>query len=403
MYKNYRWVLKPMFPDIAPFNFLKPIELLSNYYQSYYSQLYQRLKKLKFNKKYIELNSTDKDQMLLEYIKCRPNVSVITLWPKAKKKELINLLQKNGHLYAIKKITLSPKAAKSLLYQYYVDSDQQIESIGWNDEKSKDFYILIYEHLGKGKISDIIKNSDIHVNDYPHQSIEYAQILLNNQSLQFLEEQRLDRIKTKSQVLFNQYKNWLYQNIGLKDQIRFILYSSVVLFAYGIRENNDIDGYILEKPSNKDFEKKVDQYLLDEKSKNFLEYTDFVMKGSKKWADYWGKYLDCVSREAGIKNFDEVILNPNYHFYFMGMKFIPIKLEYIKRQYKSKSFAYANLYMIKELLGKNYQLPKILKKSKGRGENIDQAEFISKIQYFLRERYRIKLSTAEIKDIFGVE
>ena len=53
---------------------------------------------------------------------------------------------------------------------------------------------------------------------------------------------------SKSIIILNLYKKILYLNFQLIDINRFLAFSSIVLFALGLRDINDIDAFFYHKP-----------------------------------------------------------------------------------------------------------------------------------------------------------
>ena len=77
----------PLFENIKEYDYLTPIKNLADYYDNednqYFTNLLKNLNKKKFNKKTIaNINNPDIDQMLLQYINCRSNCQILTIYPE---------------------------------------------------------------------------------------------------------------------------------------------------------------------------------------------------------------------------------------------------------------------------------------------------------------------------------
>ncbi len=441
-----------LFDNIDIYDFVTPIKRLKEYYKpsqsNYYEILYDNIKKytniitshniITENNKYI-------DQMMIEFCKCRENISIITLWPKAiltknKLNELLSLLNNNGNVYYLKTINLSYDGAQSLLYQLYADSGRmkdissinyKLNRIGWIPNKKSQFTVIVYEYTGKNnirgssvtfkkiirniwlkdtKINNSLKENNkprqydyVHINDYYYQTVEYSQIFFNQNSLHFLEIQLLPRylnIQNKnrsSYVQLNTYKKIILFNFDPIDQIRSIIYSSSVLYTYGLRISNDVDGMFLSLPKSqtKNFDKKIGLFFKNKGTK--IPFTDIALKDTEGWEDYWEKYLIKIAKLSGVKNFDEIILNPDNHYYFNGLKFVTLRIDIIKRLIRLRPNAYVDIIGINKLLGYNIYLPAILKTIPYYKNNIDKNIFLNGIQKGLKYRYQINISIDDIK------
>ena len=121
---NREYQPKPMFDGIKPFEYHQPLQ-----YLNYSKELLEKAKQLSGSM--VISNDSDADQIMLEYLKCRPDSLLLTIWYKVTKPKLLHYLNEIGHVYYLKYIKLSVKAAKALIYQLYADTKQykDIESI----------------------------------------------------------------------------------------------------------------------------------------------------------------------------------------------------------------------------------------------------------------------------------
>jgi hypothetical protein len=242
----------------------------------------------------------------------------------------------------------------------------------------------------------------IHINDFFHESIEYSQIYFNSNSLQLLEDQLIKRILpgyfNRSKVLFNTYKK-LVNYFDPVDQARFMIMGSAVLYSHGLRNCNDIDGYVLTSKTykTKDFDKVIDRYF---KSKDKLHFYDITMKGTEEYEEWWGDFLNKMATGCGGQTFDNLVLNPKFYYHFMGIKIIHMDCDYQKRLLRNRPASTTDLIVINKLLRKKYKIPQIPDKT-WEGKEVNRNKFLSTIKFYLDKRYKINLSVHDIIQIIN--
>ena len=182
----------------------------------------------------------------------------------------------------------------------------------------------------------------------------YIGILFNKNSLKFLEKQNSWKIyeMIKSIQLFNKFKNFIHK-YGIIAFEHTILFSSSILFSFGVREMNDIDGYMVKN----NYVKMED---LNTFNRNDI---DLTYEGSSQTNEEWLKVLDDRAKGFGANNFDELALNPKYHYYFMGVKFLRLKYDVITRLSRGRPAQITDLLVLRQLYDLSYKLaiPKITK------------------------------------------
>ncbi len=183
----------------------------------------------------------------------------------------------------------------------------------------------------------------------------------------------------------------------LVDQNRFIIMGSAVLYSHGLRNCNDIDGYIVNSETYKtaNFMDLVDRYF---KSKDKLYFYDITMKNTNEYEPWWEDFLNKVANGCHANVFDDVVINPKYHYYFMGIKVINMDCDYHKRLLRNKPASTTDLIVINKLLRKKYKIPEIPDKTFD-GKIINENTFLSTIKYYLSNRYKINYSIDDIKKV----
>lgn len=408
--------LKPIKSDIKPFEFDKSLDILNKYYKNnYYQNLYNICKSQGNNLD----NYSDKkivDQIIYEYLKFRDNIYIITLWPLITDniiKLLISELKKYGYIYYSKQIKLTRRAAGNLIYQLYSDTkrfylldkiQEKLDYIKFN--KSGIINILVFENNSglnisgsQSELKTIIRNflldkinsknirgdDLVHINDHYYQTLEYSKIYFNSNSLFFLKYQNLEGYlkfnseNSKSRLFFNTYKNWVINNISLIDQERFLIWGSVVLYAYGVREFRDIDGLISGLPENSDFVDLAYSGLCNPKTRLF--FVDFYIINSKYWTNTrWDTKDSKLFKILKINNRADLIFNPDIYFYFNGIKIIGLTGQIAKLYIRRKFSDYGDILATAYNTGLKIKIPPILS---GEYNNLK-----NNIINYLKDRYK---------------
>ncbi len=146
----------------------------------------------------------------------------------------------------------------------------------------------------------------------------------------------------------------------------------VILFSHGLRPFTDIDVDIGLAPNistTHNYIDKVNFDIVDEntclffidsyvktKDKLNLAKKKITNKDSDKWRVNFGKMV-------GLQNIYEIIFNPKYHYYFLGMKFQLLDLHIILLNLRLKPASIADLLMINEKINKKIKINNIPKYS----------------------------------------
>lgn len=411
--------ISPMYNDIKPYDFMKPIERLNLRFENdYYSKL---IKNYNFDKKSRldlynsnNLSITDLDEIMLQYIKCRPKCFVITLWPIFMEhlNTMVKYLETKGNIYYIKYIDFEQNGLINYLTSVYDEfSNKDILRIAKNkyswsrldDQKSDKIGIIIFDNINdlglSGQASKfktelrnwamgVLKNNNtnledkrgndlIHINDYFYQTIEYCELLLNSNSINLLNNRLYSKIYddyfTTTHLKIETYRKIIYSNLSLETINSLFLIAGVSLFFYGFRPISDLDGICV----NMDFDyknktdklseeiKTITQLFCDEKTRIF--YIEFGATNTEYWKEKWTQYNNQIGKYFDIANFNDICWNPNYHYYFKGIKCYLIDFEFYKKLQRSNEIIGTNIW---PTLSKDYTdyiminllNPKIIKK-----------------------------------------
>ena len=428
--------IKPMYDNTKEFDFFGPIKKYSKEYNVKFDFKEVKDKKLK--------QSKENDIVMNFYVKSSKDVSFIFIYPQALKHKkivdkIMGLLKENGSIYYEKDIEFDYRMAYNLVYQLYYNEYRmktpsqinfKVSHVGFNfeDAKSKTLKVLVYKHKNdkepingnsspfKQKLRQFFLDEDlkttkldpeddkyprlydyIHVNNDDNQAYDYAGIVLNKNSIKSLKKQQSWKTfeMTKSINLFNKMKAFLYK-FSQKALENLIIISSGVLYSNGVRQMNDVDGILL--PTEGISPDNIDNFKVKDE-------LDITYKGTKEYNDNWEKALNDRAVSYGAKDYKELIINPKFHFYFMGLKFIRLKYDIMTRFSRGRPAQITDLLILRQLYNLKYKLeiPKTRTEydttlKKDVTKEVDPDKFLSTVNWYLKKRYFIDISLENTKD-----
>lgn len=397
---------------LEPFEFVQSIEYMFNHFYdlqcSYYRDLYQKTREYQNNiSKY---DSTTADNIILEYLKFRPTVSSIIIWPIAQSIDLDSFLIQYGHLYYKRTRKFTYNGAVNLLHQLYADKQwydlkwikNKLEYLGWKDNMDNNVTIIFFENTSTHRLtgsraplktmirdhimSEIQKTTQqnnlrgddfLHANDEYYQVIEYSKIFLHDRTFKFINKQQLTNVLSfyKCGYYFNTLKKWMIENLDLVDYDRYLLMGNMSMYAYGIKACGSVDGFVYTGSDGDN--------LVEKTADNFYKYPtkfffgDFKLLGTKYWKPSLDEQNMAWYNAIGIKHKDELIFDPNNYFYYNGIKIIGLKYELIRKYIRQTNQDIADLIMVNHMTKIKTKLP----------NNINTR--MEEIKKILREKYRI--------------
>lgn len=277
------------------------------------------------------------DAMAYEYCKLKKQTHIVILFPIAMKKKvkIIETLKKYGSIYYEKDITLVNRGQQNLIKLLFKDNNRK-EDLKRNmkeddyfkgkntvnalvfEKKDSISYEKVKEDLEKLFKQDLIP---FYINERHDDTIRLTQSLLNENSLHFLNYAKLNSFESFESLKDEYREN--SEKYGF-DKESLCVISDAVLAAYGIYETRNIE-FILNVSSS-------------------LEKVNLGFNGLNPKNKLFNKPLD------------DIIYNPENHFYFDGIKFASLNIvrQMMKRQGLKKE---------KVLIKKMERLIKISKKS----------------------------------------
>ena len=430
----------PLFYDIKEFDYMEPIKKLLEYYGNkddhYYRKLIGRINLPILNvslDNYDQVDEIDRDEIMLQYLKCRPNTFIIAVWSIGMPKfsELLSYLETKGNIYYKKIINLSKKGVRNLMYWMYDEFrvtsklefiekkldctktknyDNQIGFIFFDDINKLNISegVSSFKTEIKNKIIELldfnikeIKGDDvIHINDYFYQTIEYSQIILNNNSLSLLESQDVlkynNNLMKETNLKIQTFRKWCYNNLGLSEIMRILIMGSIVFYAYGIRESNNINGLMINRTdyiTERDLEQLIYDNLNNEKTRFF--FTDISLINSSHWRETQSNKNLQLLKPFDIKTNEDLICDPRNHMYYNGLKIYLMDHEIVRKMLRHRAQDYADFIMMyfyhRPLLGQYVYLNKENKLEFNKNFNIEvdknNNHLIEKIKNEMDKKY----------------
>lgn len=362
------------------------------------------------------------------------NIKLAILWNTSYLKEY----DKNKCITIIvsKYINMSENGFINLIYQLYADTPMLKFKVFINDFINKlsldkvDLYKFVaILFIVNNKKSNCDINIDINKGFYSnkyHHLINHSRLIFNDNSLKLLEKQSLDlysmMASKKSKFMLMTFKKWLDCNIPIKYHDNFMIFSSAVLFSYGLRPLNDLDLFIDDNLPDRILNI-IKHDLVDSDTK--FPFIDTTIRKFRWGSGSWDIWMKKWAKLFGAKSITHCVSDPDFHFYFMGLKMICIEADIVRRLERNRPRAVADLLMINHKLGYVFDFKPIPKTSviyvdysfdtsrlKGleyvydKGDEIvchlktDTDRFIGTIRWFLRTKYKFKeYSEEDIKNM----
>ena len=252
------------------------------------------------------------DAIALEYCRLKRNTYIVTVFPSAqgRNNEVLAILNGLGRVVYAKHVTLTRQGSLNLIKQIYVGEK-------WLGDWSNNFggaagkadpcfrqpgpvRVFVFEtdsmesvREAKTRIRSLfgIENHSVHINDTHEQTIYLGQVLLNENSIHFLNHARPRHLQRFHQHLA------LYAQMLVERRLNpehFCVDGSSVMAAYGIRDAQDLD---------------------------FLHFgCDELQTGNRDLSSHNSEVHHHVATR------DDIIFNPDNHFYYFGIKFASLDI-----------------------------------------------------------------------------
>lgn len=283
--------------------------------------------------------------MAIQYAHLKDNCFMACLWPKADSDRMDDVeskLRSIGHIIYAQDVYLTYQGMCNLMAQIYGHQSWtgSIENhfsgvrgkadACYRENKPIRTYLFEASDVDlvveiKRQIREIfqIENHSIHISDNQNETIDMVELLYNRNSVEFLN--RADPYKySKVYNKIRELKELIERN-GY-DRSRFIIDSSAVLEAYGLRQAADLD---------------------------FL--TDYVFEEENQIEEADNHRSQLPYHNVSLL---EMLYDPENYFYFEGMKFLaPQRLIEMKTN-RGEMKDIKDVRMLKKIICKNLHIPK---------------------------------------------
>lgn len=316
-----------MFNNINEFDYIGPIIKLAEYYgeNSYYSKILDKYEKsygqdntmlnIQFGK---DITQEDKDLIILEYIKCRKDMLFVVVFDDTLVNQTIRSLERLAKITYIKTFMLNEDGLFNFLYYLYDEYTFQYRLDKISNLKIADrITIIFYEGNNNFQLTN-----RVYMSKYFYQSILIGQLILNENSLDFLNTFDIKKIirnykSIESHLKLQTFKKWCFLNLSLLELDRLIL------FSYGMKKMKDINGmftYIGDSQSEQELYELISSNFYSKKSD--FSFVDIGIENTKYWHDSWKSDIIRIYEKLKVRSSIAVCTNPKCYYYFNGLKMI---------------------------------------------------------------------------------
>ena len=293
---------------------------------------YKMFQKLNLGLQYFDVAS-------IEYAKLKKNSYLIFIFPSAVglRSELESIIHKNGNIFYQKEIELNENGSLNLIKELYLGEpwggNEFNNFLGFRNKHALCFtnasplkvYLVDFDCLQrsvntKKEIRNLYKigNHCVHINDTHDETVRLAKTVFNNNSLHHLNNSKTANYKVFNQCL-RSFKNKINElELDIDD---YCVTASSALSAYGLREGDDLD-YLHSNPT-----------LIPDSTNLIHSHNDYGV----------GKYH--------LKR-DDIIHNPDNHFYYRGVKFASLEVIKKLKQHRGEDKDYRDIKLIDSVLKK---------------------------------------------------
>ena len=274
------------------------------------------------------------DSIALEYCKIKPNTFIATIFPSAEgnKEEAERIIAAKADVFYKKSFNLSPNGALNLMRQMYHKEPwggtpdngyaglKEKARLCFQKEGDVNVYVITvtdpnHSVLIKKEVRKVfnIGNHSIHINDTWEETFRLSRAFFNNNSIDMM-----NAMKPNYYESYDNLSYWLFRNLirNRIDPDDYCVTASSVLSVLGLREGKDLD-YLHRGP-------RIDGHP-DIDSHN--EYSK-------------GRYA---------KTIDDIIYNPDNHFYFNGLKYASLEVVKALKEKRGEEKDKKDLELINEL------------------------------------------------------
>ena len=354
-----------------PFYIRNFYEIKDHYEKIYKKEIDLDTKQILDKDKAIVIFNNELNKIFFEALRHYHNLSCILCFGITMEKcfnKYTKYFNKDYAIYGMKNIIFENlNQKKSFIYQIYSDKIRNNQDL----EQYLDYYIKMDNVVVLILRSRKFENIDFKKYLKTKKSTYYADnltkkmvingIVFNDTSLNMMKIHNIEKLINQGQSFnyLKKYRKWLYLNIDIRDHHLFMLFSSVILYIYGLRECNDLDLYVdaLENSATYNIANKINDAFILRNGK--FDFVDASIKGTSRWKSYWNDWTREWAELYGVIDFNTILINSDHHFYFCGIKMMCIECDIIRRIKRNRPRSMTDLYMLNEKLNMNIRYPKM--------------------------------------------
>jgi len=390
---------------------------LEKYYNKidYIKELKKEKIKIKDDIILIEGRNYDKEYIVYNYLEYWNDLHYVAIYSDQLSldySEIKNIISEYGEILVERTLKLKKEELRGILYwenKRIITNAKNLVVYFYNKKQDKFIDDIFFM---KKRIEFIINHQNIiSIGENNKESILYASLLLNPSNFEYFNLMNWDRFLTlgnSGKIMIEKIRDYLLRNISHPmDMKRFLIFSSMILYLYGLRKPNDVDilGYDLPKP----YGKTASLYnTFGSSNKRILNIGELQVRGYRDWrVGYSKEYLNEWfgyewANLFGARNMEDMIFNPRYYLSLMGVKILILKGDMERRIIRYRATSYA------DIIGHNFYLKNKIKIEeppykyiiKGEEKSYETEEdiiiLLKKIKNYLKNRYNIKLSMKNI-------
>jgi hypothetical protein len=390
---------------------------LEKYYNKidYIKELKKEKIKIKDDIILIEGRNYDKEYIVYNYLEYWNDLRYVAIYSDQLSldySEIKNIISEYGEILVERTLKLKKEELRGILYwenKRIITNTKNLVVYFYNKKQDKFIDDIFFM---KKRIEFIINHQNIiSIGENNKESILYASLLLNPSNFEYFNLMNWDRFLTlgnSGKIMIEKIRDYLLRNISHPmDMKRFLIFSSMILYLYGLRKPNDVDilGYDLPKP----YGKTASLYnTFGSSNKRILNIGELQVRGYRDWRvgcskEYLNEWFGYEwANLFGARNMEDMIFNPRYYLSLMGVKILILKGDMERRIIRYRATSYA------DIIGYNFYLRDKIKIEeppykyiiKGEEKSYETEEdiiiLLKKIKNYLKNRYNIKLSMKNI-------
>lgn len=386
----------------------------------------------------------DEDYLVSNYLEYWNNLNYIAIYGYKKRwdERMEQIIADNGDLLVVRDMDINRREMMGLLfwgnlrkskYKTYGELSEVCKHLGLKDDEGKVKVRIYFFERDVLKTRDDIdfmkKRIEVELGDKESiegklyggfnydEAVSYGMMVLNITNLRYFNEMCWDRFLDMSngagKLMIIGIRNYLLERIDAMNMKRFLIFSSMILFLYGLRRPSDIDILGYDKPkSDKNINRLYDEYASQDRrilgigELQVRGYGDWREGGKKEYLNVWFGYE--WARKFGARDMEDMIFNPRYYVSLVGLKVITLSADMERRRIRYRPAAYA------DMLAYNYFMPEpmeiepppkryIVQGEEKSYETVGEIkELLRKIKCYLKLRYDIRMTIEELGGELGV-